>query len=623
MLDEQKAKDKVYEAYRIGLQNLTTPFSILRNRSIVDYKDHMTARINGDISHLNLEVERPVVFNMARAATRSYLSKVAANPVKMKIKTYNILNDVYEPELGAGLQTMLDYSNDQSDHAKAFFDKSFDATVEGTAIEFEGFRDIRSKREVIDSFDPVTQEAITKEEERIIERGCFSMLRPLEDFLIANPFEEDLQKQAFIVDREIMDYESAEMAYGRAKNWSDVKAGNYWTGMHNYSKYRTDMLPELSENQVEVIHYYDLEGRYIRIINGVVNYNSVNPYKHGKYPYAKTIYDKFSGAPFFWGRSFVEQIEGDSDAYNILQNLLLEKQYLATNVMMLTENPEDFMEIGSVKNGKVYGVKNVNGSSIQKFPGVDNSDITMIGKLEQGLEYRAGNPTGGANATTPAGGRLLLQQTLQMQEEALKQIGYSMRLLERGERDRTELRVSNLIQFYSIPEKRDMQKGATPLVYNTIRQENQKLSDGTVGMKIIKLIDNRNEGVVTKIQEMLDMEEASYDGNAEAVAFSVNDFNQIETFVSIVPNTSYATSQMNELQKLQQYIQIRLALIPESNRAALMAKVDELMEIDGSEFNPQAQGGQGDLAMQLQQAMQGAQGGQPAPEQAPPEIPQA
>jgi hypothetical protein len=45
--------------------------------------------------------------------------------------------------------------------------------------------------------------------------------------------------------------------------------------------------------------------------------------------------------------------------------------------------------------------------------------------MDNDIEQLAGNPAGGANAMTPGGGRVLLQQTLQLQEEAMKQIGYS------------------------------------------------------------------------------------------------------------------------------------------------------------------------------------------------------
>lgn len=621
-MTQDEAKYKVLQKYNEGVKNLAHPFRILKNRSIVDYKNHMTARLNGDIEHLNLDVERPVVFHIARALTRSYLSKVAANPVEMTIKTYNILEDVYEPDLGDALRTMLEYSNEKANQKKAFFDKCFDATAEGTAIEFEGFRDVRRKKKIIDSFDPITQEAITKEEEIILERGCYTSLRPLEDILIPNPYEEDIQKQSWLIDREIMEYELAKHYYGRTNNFDEVEPGAYHTGEQEMADLRQDFIPQLQGNQVEIIHYYDLEGNYIRLINGVVNYNSVNPYKHGKYPYSKTIYDKFSGAPFFYGRSFVEQIEGDNDAYITLHNLLLEKQYLATSSFMLTENGEDFTEIGTIKNGRVLQVKDVNKQTIKAFPGIDNSDVTMLGKLEHGIEHRAGNPTGGANATTPAGGRILLQQTLQMQEEAMKQIGYSIKLLEDGERDRTELRLSNLIQFYSIPEKRDMSKGKVPLVYATIRQENQRLSDGALGMKIIKIIDNRNPENLDKVKDMLDVEESSYQGNAEAIAFSVKDFDQLEVIVSVVPKSSYAASQATEMQRWNEYVQTRLAIMPESNRAALMQKLDEIMNVDGSKFNPPAQNPEVGMVEQLMGAMQSGEqpAMQPTGEQTPNNI---
>jgi len=586
-MDYKDTIDKVLSWYNKGIEIQQTKLDILGKRTIIDYKDDMTRRLNGDISHLNLDIENPISFPIVRKVVKSYVSKVASNPVEMVVKSYNLENNIYNKNISNGIKTLLEWSNAQSNQKKAFTLKAFQLAAEGTVIEFEGFHDVRVKKKVFDHIDEKGQ-VQTKEQEHILERGCYTTIRPLEDILISNPIEEDIQKQSWIIDREKIEYEVAKKYYSKYPKFKEVEAGHYWNSLTDLSYYREDLLPIIEDDMVELIHCYTIDGMYYLLANGILLYENVIPYRHNKYPYAKTIHDVFSGTPFFYGRSMVEQIAGITDSYQIHYNLMIQKQLMSANQFMITENDDDFFEIDNIKMGGVYQVKDINRIKIESFNGIDNSDISMLGRMDADIEALAGNPAGGANAMTPGGGRILLQQTLQLQEEAMKQIGYSIKYLEDGERERTELRLSNLLQFLSIPEKTDI-TGKAPLVYSTIRQENQKLSDGSTGMRIIKIIDKRASKQYTDIVEELDLEEAALQDaniNAEAVAFSIQDLNQFQNQVIVVPKSSYESTQSLEMQKWMQYMQTRLAIMPESNKEELLAELDRIMDVDSDRFNP-------------------------------------
>jgi hypothetical protein len=586
-MDYKDTIDKVLSWYNRGIEIQQTDLDILGKRTIIDYKNDMTRRLNGDISHLNLDIENPIPFPIVRKVVKSYVSKVASNPVEMVVKSYNLENNIYNKNISNGIKTLLEWSNAQSNQKKAFTLKAFQLAAEGTVIEFEGFYDVRVKKKVFDHIDEKGQ-VQTKEQEHILERGCYTAIRPLEDILISNPIEEDIQKQSWIIDREKIEYEVAKKYYSKYPNFKEVKSGHYWKGRTDLSYYREDLLPIIEDDMVELVHCYTIDGMYYLVANGILLYENVIPYRHNKYPYAKTIHDVFSGTPFFYGRSMVEQIAGITDSYQIHYNLMIQKQLMSANQFMITENDDDFFEINNIKMGGVYQVKDINRIKIESFNGIDNSDISMLGRMDADIEALAGNPAGGANAMTPGGGRVLLQQTLQLQEEAMKQIGYSIKYLEDGERERTELRLSNLLQFLSIPEKTDI-TGKAPLVYSTIRQENQKLSDGSIGMRIIKIIDKRASKQYTDIVEELDLEEAALQEaniNAEAVAFSIQDLNQFQNQIIVVPKSSYESTQSLEMQKWRQYMQTRLAIMPESNKEELLAELDRIMGVDSDKFNP-------------------------------------
>ena len=622
MKQQDDTRDKVLSWYNKGLEIQNTDYKLFGNRNLIDYKDDMTRRLNGDISHLNLDMENPVSFPIVRKILKSYISKVASNPVEMVVKSYNVNSGIYNKNIADAIKTLLEWSNATSNQKKAFTLKAFQVAAEGTVIEYEGFHDVRVKRKVFDHIDDKGK-VVTVDKEHILERGCYTSIKNLEDILISNPFEEDIQKQSWIIERELMEYEVAKKYYeSRYPKFKDVEPGNYWSSSSDISYYREDLLPTVEGNYVELLHCYTIDGMYYLLANGVVLYENVIPYRHNKYPYSKTIHDVFSGTPFFYGRSMVEQIAGITDSYQIHYNLMIQKQQMSANQFIMTENDEDFLEIDSIKMGGVYQVKDINKVKIEKFNGIDNSDIAMLGRMDADIEGLAGNPAGGANAMTPGGGRVLLQQTLQLQEEAMKQIGYSIKYLEDGERERTELRLSNLIQYLSIPEKK-MEDGIIPLVYNTIRQENQRLKDGNMGMKIVKIIDNRGSKQYNDIVEQLDLEEASFAQagvNTEATAISVEDLNQVQNIVTVIPKSSYEATQSLEMQKWMQYMQTRLAVMPESNKQELLAELDKIMDVDSDRFNPPQQPLTAQGLAPLQQAI-AQQGAEPMQETSQPVAP--
>jgi len=622
MKQQDDTRDKVLSWYNKGLEIQNTDYKLFGNRNLIDYKDDMTRRLNGDISHLNLDMENLVSFPIVRKILKSYISKVASNPVEMVVKSYNVNSGIYNKNIADAIKTLLEWSNATSNQKKAFTLKAFQVAAEGTVIEYEGFHDVRVKRKVFDHIDDKGN-VVTVDKEHILERGCYTSIKNLEDILISNPFEEDIQKQSWIIERELMEYEVAKKYYeSKYPKFKDVEPGNYWSSSSDISYYREDLLPTIESNYVELLHCYTIDGMYYLLANGVVLYENVIPYRHNKYPYSKTIHDVFSGTPFFYGRSMVEQIAGITDSYQIHYNLMIQKQQMSANQFIMTENDDDFLEIDSIKMGGVYHVKDVNKVKIEKFNGIDNSDIAMLGRMDADIEGLAGNPAGGANAMTPGGGRILLQQTLQLQEEAMKQIGYSIKYLEDGERERTELRLSNLIQYLSIPEKK-IEDGIIPLVYNTIRQENQRLSDGNMGMKIVKIVDNRGSKQYNDIVEQLDLEEASFAQagvNTEATAISVEDLNQVQNIVTVIPKSSYEATQSLEMQKWMQYMQTRLAVMPESNKQELLAELDKIMDVDSDRFNPPQQPLTAQGLAPLQQAM-AQQGAEPTQETSQPVAP--
>lgn len=613
---------EVITKFHEGVRLKALKKDVLNGYSIHDYVKEMVKRANGDISHLNLKVENPISFPIIRKTARSYVSKISANKLKMKIQSYNVFNSLYENEIGKAIEDLVEWSHDTSDQKKAFQKKALQATLEGTCIELEGFRDVRQNRKVVDEVKDMN-DIKTKEVEEIIERGCFTQIRPLHSILIPDMHEPDIQRQKWIIDIEIMTHDMAKIYYGKYNKFNEVTPGRYLSSEIEYeAPYHEDLFDRyfnLENDQVQILHYFDLSNRYVIMANGVVLYDNVNPYRHGKYPYVKTVHDVFSGVDFFYGRSFVENIASLSDAFNTLYNLILQKQKLASKAFMVGSEDDDVQNIEDFEGGSFIKFANVNQTRIEKFPGLDQGDINIINQLSNEIEQMAGNPSGGAGATTPGGGKMLLAQTMKLEQEAQQSIGYSIFFLEESERDRIRLRISNIIQFLTVPEKLEKlpKMGQKTLVYNTARNENAVLSDGSSGIRIVKIIDTRDhEEDMGAIAEQLTEEEVSTEGNAEAVALSVEDFDMVKNVIKIKPFSTYERDQTSQLQKFIQYMQTRLSVQPNANVPKMLEKLDEIMDFEDEEFGPQ----QDNQAQALQQLQSQAQQGEQTPEIQQPNV---
>lgn len=581
---------EIFQMYELGRQVQKTQFDWLDNKNILTYRDEMVKRANGDVHHLNFNVETPVSFPIIARIAQSYVSKIAGNPVEMTVKSFkeskNYKGEVYQRQLSQALKAMLEWSQNtpNGNHQKEFQKKAYQTTIEGTCIEWEGFVDVRANRKIVDYKSDINNPK-AEEKETVIDRGCRTKVRPLRNILIPNPYEEDIQKQSWIMDIEEIEYDIFKINYGDY-DIGKVIPGQFQLPNQDTSSFREDYYQLTSSYTVQLFHYYDIYGNYTIMANGIIIYDGVNPYIHGKYPYSKTVYDIFPGVNFFYGKSFVEQISGVSDSYNTLYNLILEKQRLASGAFMLTENKDDFADVEEFEGGRVFEVESINSVSVQKFPGMDQSDINILNNLTNDAREIAGNPEGGAGATTPGGGKMLLSQTIKMEEEAKQTIGYHLNYLEHGERDRTLLRLSNLIQFLTTPE-RVQRGGVVHFKYQTVRAENQELSDGTRGTLVIKLIDDRQKKKeYDQIQRELGIEEAMENENIEAIAVSVNDLNQLQNEIQIVTMSSYEQLKSMEMQTFMQYMQLRLSILPQAtDRQALIDKLDRILGYDNEDFN--------------------------------------
>ncbi len=605
-----RADDKEREAGNIALQD----FLIGRNVTDKEYNqfngrnrdqciDDWTKRWNGYVPPANPLLDRDqsrMFLNFTRNQVISYLAKVALQRVKSKIKAVNRKSGLADQRLSQLLEDLNTFSLDAENGDARYLEAAFEACVKGTVVVYEGYRRQTQKIKSPMRFNPENGELEWKEEEQVIFDNAYQEVVPLEDFFIANPYQPDVQKQPFVLWRRITTYDEAFTEFGHYKNWEYVQKGGGPAGGSVAGTattfYRNKIFTDLSENQVEVLRYYNRrKNLYVLTVNGVVLYQGPIPRKDGRYPFAKGIFEPFDNS-FFWGMGFPNKIMGEQDLMNTFWNMMNDKTFASLLPMGLSSDLDDMIEDDVLQPNKIRKVADAEKWKFINLPGVNAGETTMMQMAINFARENSGDMSGAGNAATPKGGKITARQALLQQQESMQRLGFSMNFLEDFERDRTILRINTILQYYSIPkiEKVTGEDGQQieNLLYRDVRLSGATLEDGTQGTRVIKLTGRTtNPDERAKMADQLSVMESLGEAKGEpleAVALDVTTLQNYELEVQVVRRSSYEKNQVLDQARRHEYANWRIAAtqfgVP-VNAKELVKWVDESYDIDSERFD--------------------------------------
>src|SRR3990167_6702529 len=205
-----------------GRTILNRSYPQLNGRNIVGAIDDWTKRFNGYIPAASplLDSDQSRMFlNFTRNEVTHYLSNTALNRPKTKVKAVNKRTGSTDPKFSEVCNDLLDFSANEENGDARFLEDSLQVTTEGTIIDYEGYaRDVQ-KMKTPQFFDAETGKIKIKEENRVVYDNCFQRIVPVEDFLIANPYQPDVQKQPWVIWREVTTYDEAACEFKDYKDW--------------------------------------------------------------------------------------------------------------------------------------------------------------------------------------------------------------------------------------------------------------------------------------------------------------------------------------------------------------------------------------------------------------------
>lgn len=627
--EDQTEIKLVMDDFVIGRNILSKGYNYFNGRSLTDCIDDWTKRWNGYVpanSDLLEEWQSRIFLNFTRNSIISYLVKTALSLPESKITAVDKQTGIANKKLAKILGDLNKFSSNNEQGETRFFESAIETSTKGTVIKYEGYLKQEQEFDVPVFFDSKTGKVKTKKEKRIVFDNCYQELVPVENFYISNPYQPDIQKQPFVLWVKITTYEEAETEFKDYSNWGYVEKGKYSFGTEPITFYKNSIPSDLADNQVQILRYYNKsKNKHIILANGVLLYAGPIPFKDGKYPFAKGIYEPY-GNDFFWGVGFPQKIMSDQDLLNTIWNMMVDKTYGSLLPFGLSSDVDDIVDDTRLEANKIRKVSDINAWKWETLPGVTGGEMNMIQMALKFVQDNSGNVEGAGDSYSPRGGKLNVRQVLLQQQETMAKLGFSMNFLEDFERDRTELRISHILQFYSIPkiEKITGKKGkeVEQLLYREVRVPEVKLEDGRIGQRIIQLTGKMDEEKRTAKAEELSVLEAMGDIKetpVEAMAIDINTFTDFNWSVQIVKNSSYEKNAALDQAARMEYANWRLSLLQvvPVDTERLISWVDESFDIDTDQFKPQQQPMMMPQQQMMGQQMPQQQAVQPAQQLAP------
>ena len=627
--EELQAIKEVLTTMEKGRGLLSKSFDYFNGRSLLEAIDDWTKRWNGYIPPQNQllnDTQSQIFINFTRNAIISYLAKVAMSPIRATIVAVNKKLGLPNRQVANVLKDLNQYSLNAESGEARFLEAALECVTKGTVVVYEGYMRTVQKDKIVKEFDAEKGKLKYIEGERVIFDNCYQQVVPLEDFYISNAFEPNIQKQPKVIWRKITTHFEAEQEFGGYKNWKFVRPGAYVSLNVETTFYREDLGSHLGKDEVEVFRYYNRkDNRHVIMVNGVILYDDPIPFKDGKYPFAKTVNEPFA-VDFFWGNGHPGKYMGEQDLINTFINLMADKTINSLLPTGLSSDLDDMVDDDVIEIGKIRKVSDIEKWKWWEAPEVNGGEQQMFQQI-MNLAREAGNTDAGMQST-PKGGKVPARQLLLKQQEIMQKISFNMNFLEDLERDRTELRISHILQFYSIPKVEKITgkngKEVEKLLYRDVHLSQAKLSDGRTGTKMLKLINSSDISTPDDKQKLADqlsvMEVAGEEMGqpTEALAIAIDTFSDYNYEVQVVKNSSFEKNQALDQASKLEFANWRLGLAPVAplDIPELIKWVEESFDVDPEQFELQ-KGGAPQVPGMNQPQQQPQPGQQPLKQMAP------
>lgn len=469
--EEKQIRSMLIRQFALGYQTMYKPRREFNDMSVigrmtVDQMSFNTYQPNngeapeGDlINGWRSNAIRPIVRNKCISTA----AHATAQLIFPKIFAYNDQSNAQE-DAARVMEDLMEWSAEQSDYSKTSLNSVIAAIVNPVSITYTEFGEVyrNVKREQDENTKRWKVEKMLDED----LSGFKDTPVPVDELFIENIYENDIQKQGWLIWRRVIGYDLASTKYGHYENFKFVKPGVQiiFDDANNtfYEVYDSNMRTESVE---EVIYWNKKMDLKLVMVNAVLltDFDNPNPRQDKLYPFIKFGYENIDEGKFFYYKSLAFKLQSDANIVNTLYPMIVDGTYLNIFQPMTNTGSET---IGSdvIIPGKVTTLSDPN-SKLTPIAVAGNIKAGMdtLMKVEESISDSSESPIQEGQQAT---GDTTAYEISRLEQNAATVLGLFIKMIAQYVKQYGRLRIGDIIQHLTIVDVDKITDDAE-LVYKT------------------------------------------------------------------------------------------------------------------------------------------------------------
>ncbi len=483
--------------------------------------------------------------------TRNKVISIAAHSTSRllfpKVFAYSY-TDEEQQEAAQVMSDIMAWTGDQFDYPYLALHAVISALVNPASIVYTGFEEYyhQVKRPKTDDQGAILMNEGEIEYENKTEldedlSGFQAQVVPVDEFFISDIYQNNVQKQDFIIWRRVMNYDLAKAKYaGKYTDFEYVKPGVQTIYVDANQGWYNLYDPNMQKNEVEEVMYWNKrKDLFIIIVNGILltKFDNPNPRNDKQYPFAKFVYEPIDEGRFFFGKSLVFKLAPDYRVVNTLYPMIIDGTYLNIFQPMVATGTE---VIGSdvIVPGAVTTLADKDARLVPLSTATDiSAGMQTLFKVEQSINESSEVPSTGANK--PQGGKMTAYEISKLEQNNAIVLGLFMTMISSFVKQFGKLLVGDILQYMTIPEVKFIE-GKESMAYRSFFMPEQ-MSDNEMKTKKISFDDSIPDDPMSEKEmenrsfDMLD-EEGGLESDLELSKVNPTLFRNLKYILKVTPD---------------------------------------------------------------------------------------
>lgn len=499
--DEKEVRSMIIRHFVLGYQTMYKPRREFNDMSVIGRMtvDQMAFNTyqpnNGDAPEGDLingwrsNAIRPIVRNKCISIAAHATSQL----IFPKIFAYNGQSDVQEDSARV-MEDLMEWAADQCNYEKTSLNAVISAIVNPASITYSEYGEVfrTVKREKGEDGKWVAEKELDED-----QSGFKDTPVPVDELHIENFYENDIQKQGWLIWRRVIGYDLASTKYGDRPNWKYVKPGVQIlfndANQTFYESYDSNMRTDSVE---ELIYWNKKLDVKLEVVNAVMmtEFDNPNPRNDKLYPFSKFGYENMDEGKCFYYKSLAFKMQSDANIVNTLYPMIVDGTYLNIFQPMINIGSET---IGSdvIVPGGVTTLTDPNSklTPIQVAGNIKAGMDTLM-EVEKSVADSSEQPLMSGNATQTG---TTAYEISRLEQNANTVLGLFIKMIAQFVRQYGRLRVGDTLQYMTIIDA-DKITDNPELVYKAFLVKGK----GKKGIKKIEFTDSVSEEPITEKEKL-------------------------------------------------------------------------------------------------------------------------